>query len=49
MTGASSQDSGTPLLVICAPGMFVLFWASGFPAVKFGLDYIETFTLLALR
>ncbi len=49
MTDGSSPSAKTPLLVICAPGMFVLFWASGFPAVKFGLDYIEPFTLLAVR
>lgn len=39
----------TPLWIICAPGMFVLFWASGFPVARFGLDHIEPFTLLAIR
>lgn len=49
MTDASPPSAKTPLLVLCAPGMFVLFWASGFPVVKFGLDYAEPFTMLAMR
>ena len=44
-----SSSSKTPLWIICAPAMFVLFWASGFPATKYGLHYIEPFTLLAAR
>lgn len=39
----------TPLWIVCAPGMFVLFWASGFPVSKLGLEFIEPFTLLAVR
>lgn len=49
MSGPSSSSRKTPLWIICAPGLFVLFWASGFPAVKYGLDYIEPFTLLSAR
>lgn len=49
MSEPSSSSDKSPLWVVWAPGLFVLFWASGFPAVKFGLDYIEPFTLLALR
>ena len=36
-------------LIATAPMLFVLFWASGFPAIRFGLEYIEPFTLLAVR
>ena len=35
--------------IATAPVLFVLFWASGFPITKFGLQYIEPFTLLAIR
>ncbi len=45
----SGPSSKAPLWIICAPGLFVILWASGFPAVKYGLDYIEPFTLLAVR
>jgi drug/metabolite transporter (DMT)-like permease len=38
-----------PLWIVCAPVLFVLFWASGFPVVRFGLDHIEPFTLMAIR
>jgi drug/metabolite transporter (DMT)-like permease len=46
---ARSGGGKTPLWITCAPGLFVLFWGSGFPAIKFGLDHIEPFTLLAVR
>ncbi|MEE2970465.1 MAG: EamA family transporter [Pseudomonadota bacterium] len=49
MTETPVQSGKTPLWVIYAPGLFVLFWASGFPATRFGLNYIEPFTLLAAR
>jgi drug/metabolite transporter (DMT)-like permease len=32
-----------------APALFVVFWASGFPIVKLGVEYAEPFTLLAVR
>ena len=44
MTGSRGS-----LLIASAPALFVLFWASGFPISKFGLEFIEPFTLLALR
>lgn len=49
MSSPLPSKTKTPLWIICAPGLFVLFWASGFPAVKFGLNYIEPFTMLAAR
>ena len=49
MTETPVQSGKTPLWVIYAPGLFVLFWASGFPVTRFGLNYIEPFTLLAAR
>lgn len=49
MSEFPSSSAKTPRWIICAPAMFVLFWASGFPVTKFGLDYIEPFTLLAAR
>lgn len=39
----------TPLWIVCAPGMFVIFWASGFPVSRLGLDYAEPLTLLSIR
>ena len=36
-------------LVATAPMLFVLFWGSGFPITRFGLEYTEPFTLLAIR
>jgi drug/metabolite transporter (DMT)-like permease len=36
-------------LIATAPMLFVLFWASGFPITRLGLEYIEPFTLLAIR
>lgn len=38
-----------PLWITYAPVMFVLFWASGFPVTRLGLEYIEPFTLLSVR
>ena len=40
---------GMDWLTTATPLIFVVFWASGFPAIKFGLEYIEPFTLLAVR
>ena len=36
-------------LITATPVLFVVLWASGFPAIKFGLEFIEPFTLLAVR
>jgi drug/metabolite transporter (DMT)-like permease len=49
MSDTNSSSGKTPLWIICAPGLFVLFWASGFPVAKFGFNYIEPFTMLAAR
>lgn len=47
---AKSEAPGRPPpWIAAAPVVFVLFWASGFPIVRFGLDYAEPFTLMALR
>lgn len=46
---APGARRGDGALIAAAPALFVLCWASGFPVVKFGLGYIEPFTLLALR
>jgi drug/metabolite transporter (DMT)-like permease len=35
--------------IFAAPGVFVVFWASGFIGAKFGLPYAEPLTFLALR
>jgi drug/metabolite transporter (DMT)-like permease len=35
--------------VFAAPGVFVVLWASGFIAAKFGLPYAEPMTFLSLR
>ena len=40
---------GMDWLTTATPLIFVVFWASGFPAIRFGLEYIEPFTLLAVR
>ena len=37
------------LLITVAPSLFVVLWASGFIAAKFGLPYVEPLTFLALR
>ena len=37
------------LLVAIAPSLFVVLWASGFIAAKFGLPYVEPLTFLTLR
>ncbi len=44
-----SAGGPTPLWVTAAPGLFVLFWASGFPITRLGLAYAEPFTLLTIR
>lgn len=50
ISSPDARESGrTPLWILCAPGLFVLFWASGFPVTKFGLEFTQPFTLLALR
>ena len=41
-------ESNVPLLRI-APFLFILTWASGFPMVRWGLEFIEPFTLLWIR
>src|SRR5262245_21250811 len=35
--------------IFAAPGVFVVFWASGFIGAKLGLPYAEPLTFLALR
>jgi drug/metabolite transporter (DMT)-like permease len=35
--------------IFAAPGVFVMFWASGFIGAKLGLPYAEPLTFLALR
>jgi len=35
--------------MVCAPALFIFFWASGFVAAKYGLPYAEPFTFLTLR
>jgi len=37
------------IAVFTAPGVFVVFWASGFVGAKLGLAYAEPMTFLALR
>jgi drug/metabolite transporter (DMT)-like permease len=39
----------TDWLISATPVLFVVLWASGFPAIKLGLEHIEPFTLLAVR
>ena len=39
----------TALWVTLAPGAFVLCWASGFPVTRFGIEFAEPLTLLAIR
>lgn len=46
---APGPRRGEGALIAAAPVLFVLCWGSGFPVVKLGLEYIEPFTLLALR
>ena len=46
MTGTASP---APLWVTLAPGAFVLCWASGFPVTRFGIEFAEPLTLLAIR
>ena len=46
MTGA---DKTTPLWVTLTPALFVLCWASGFPVTRFGIEFVEPLTLLAIR
>lgn len=43
------QAAATPLWIAAAPALFVVFWASGFPILKLGVEYAEPFTLLAIR
>lgn len=45
----NAKDGQTPFWIICAPGLFVLFWASGFPITKLGLEFTQPFTMLAIR
>jgi drug/metabolite transporter (DMT)-like permease len=37
------------LLIVVAPSLFVVLWASGFIAAKFGLPYVEPLIFLTLR
>jgi len=38
-----------PLWLVLAPGIFLAMWSTGYVAAKFGLEYIEPMTFLALR
>jgi drug/metabolite transporter (DMT)-like permease len=49
MANAADAPAAPPLWIRAAPVLFVLFWASGFPIVKLGVEYAEPFTLLAVR
>ncbi len=49
MSAPDTRPGRDTALIAAAPVLFVLFWGSGFPAVKYGLEYIEPFTLLAIR
>ena len=49
MSTPDTKRAGDAALIAAAPVLFVLFWGSGFPITKFGLEYIEPFTLLAIR
>lgn len=42
-------DAKRPLWLVCAPGAFILLWASGFPVIKWGVVDAEPFTMLAVR
>jgi len=44
-----SAPRSTGWLIAATPVLFVVLWASGFPAIKLGLEHIEPFTLLAVR
>ncbi len=43
------MSQSTNLIVRLAPVIFVLLWATGFPAAKFGTSDAEPFTFLGLR
>ena len=49
MSAPDTRRAGDGTLIASAPLIFVVLWASGFPAIRFGLEYIEPFTLLAVR
>ena len=54
MPGLAVEQNRAPraaedLAVFVAPGIFVMLWASGFIAAKFGLPYVEPLTFLTLR
>lgn len=50
MTGLSGRlTAKNSALMKAAPFLFILTWASGFPAIKLGLEYAEPFTILWMR
>ena len=49
MSAPDTRRASDAALIAAAPMLFVVFWGSGFPITKFGLEYIEPFTLLAIR
>ena len=49
MIAPDTRRAGDAALIAAAPVLFVVLWGSGFPITKFGLEYIEPFTLLAIR
>ena len=49
-----SENPTTPrsldrLAIFAAPGVFLVFWASGFIGAKYGLPYAEPMTFLFYR
>ena len=49
MSAPDTKRAGDTALITAAPVLFVVLWGSGFPITRFGLEYIEPFTLLAIR
>lgn len=45
----SRPDPAAPLWLPAAPILFLLFWSSGFPVAKLGLEYTGPMTLIVLR
>ncbi|MGB0410278.1 MAG: DMT family transporter [Pikeienuella sp.] len=43
------MNRNRPLLLLVAPGIFLLLWSAGYAVAKIGLQYAEPMTLLTLR
>jgi drug/metabolite transporter (DMT)-like permease len=48
-TATTRRHSGGDLLARLAPGIFLVFWSSGFGVGKVGLEHAEPLTFLSLR